>query len=185
MNPRILMSVLTILGVVALAGTGAYAAFSAQASNEGNTFGTGTLTLVINPNASPFPSPIFTVAGAKPGDTKDQSIQLKNTGTVDATVVKTTLPLTSGNSELANVLSIKYYVDSGIAGTPDAFDGTDTVLGEATLDNAVWNGYTLPGITIPAGTSTTIRALLTFSQSADDAYQNKNMTFSLGFQANQ
>lgn len=184
MNTRILLSVMTILGVVALAGTGAYAAFSSQASNAGNTFGTGTLNLVINPGASPFPSPVFTVANAAPGATFDQEIVLANTGTVPAGSVATVTPTFSGNSELASVLTIKYYDDStgSIAGS---FDGTDTVLGEAHLDNAVWNGYTLPGITIPASGSKAIRALLTFDSSADSSYQAKSMTFTLGFQANQ
>lgn len=184
MNARILFSLLLIVTVVGVGVTGAYAAFSSQASNTGNTFGTGTLNLVINPGASPFPSPIFTVADAKPGDVFDQEIVLANTGSIPAGSVQTTLPSLSGNSELASVLTIRYYDDStgSVAGS---FDAGDTILGTEHLDNAVWNGYTLPGISISAGGSKAIRALLTFDAGADSTYQGKSMTFSLGFQANQ
>ncbi len=183
MNSRILVSLLTMALAVTVVTGGAYALFSAQATNEGNTFGSGTLSLVINPNASPFPTPVFTVANAAPGDVFDQAIELKNTGTINASVVKTLLPVLSGNSELASVLTIKYYDDVG--SVPGAFDGTDVVLGSAHLDDAGWNGFTLPGISITSGGSRTIRALLTFDSTADNSYQTKSMTFSLGFQANQ
>lgn len=183
MNTRIAISGLSIVASLALVTTGAYAMFSSSASNNGNTFGSGTLTLKIN-GQTPTSTNVFSVTGAAPGSTSStQNLQLQNTGTVAAASSKltgiTVTPLSSPN--LGDVVTLELWKDSNDDGI---INGSDTLIKSAHLTDGSWTNLDL-GSPLPALGHQNILARLTFDSGANDTYQNGNVSFDLGFQANQ
>lgn len=182
LNRKILVSGISILSALALMGGTAFALFTSAASNNRNTFGSGTLVLNINSVPGGGSTPKFTIANAAPGFFQDQELDLSNTGTVNASSVKITSIAVGGDTILADNLTLTIAVDNNNDGI---LDGLDTVLGTEHLTNSVWNNYTLPALTLPAGTTAQIVARLTFDSGAGDALQGKSTNFNLNFQANQ
>lgn len=180
---RVLMSVISIFTVIGLVTTTTYALFSAQATNTGNTFGAGTLTLDVTPGVTPAPGPGFTVSGAAPGQSFDQLFNLNNTGTVAASAVKIAgIAREGANPNLADKLTLTLFDDANSNGT---YDVGETLLGSAHLSDPVWNGYTIPGAAIPAGGTYKLGARITFDSDTDNSYQGLSMSFNITFQANQ
>ena len=201
MNSKIVFGLLSIFAVVAVVGGVAFANFSSAASNTGNTFGAGTLTLKIRDAAEALSTPYFTVENSsnlKPGDTRTQTIKLSNSGSLKIGSVKLTglvvTPLTSGTDlSLGDVLTLKLY-----KGTYDADNPTTNLIvgADRKLTAAGWNTQDL-GITInPRGPNSEIPpvvvdgsqdivAVLTFDSTAESEYQGKSVTFGFTFQATQ
>ena len=184
MNTRILLSVLTILGVVALAGTGAYAAFSAQATNTGNTFGAGTLTLQINPGASPSPAPVFSFTDIVPGQSKSGLFKLHNSGTVDAGSVQiATIDTTGSGTHIPGHVTVSFFHDIDGNGVNDGID--TPIAGSGKLNDPSWTGYTLPGVAIAHGADYNLGTTLTLDLDTPNDAQGELAQFSITFKANQ
>lgn len=180
-NRKIAISAVSILSAVTMLGSSAFAVFSSQATNNNNSFGTGTLVLQIN-GQSPTSTGIINVTGKMPGDTVSGALELHNNGSVPASSVQVTGFTLGGNTELAPKLNVVFFADTNANGIQDNGEAS---LGASTMDNVVWNGYTLPGVTLSANSSYHLGMSVNFDQSADSTLQNKSMTFTVGFQANQ
>lgn len=179
MNSRIALSGLSILASLALVTTGAYAAFSSTNSNNGNTFGSGSLTLNINGSATS--SPIFTLSGKAPGDVAQGVLDLQNVGTISANSVKITTIDTAG-SNLGDVLTLDLYKDVDDSGT---INTGDTLVGSAHLSDPAWTNLVLAGVTLPAAGHQKLIAKITFDAGADNSHQSQSLTFNFNFQADQ
>lgn len=188
MNKRIVMGIMSILTAATMIGTATFAAFTSAASNEGNTFGAGTLTLTIDGQAGSASTPVFGVTNAFPGMTPVvQSLLLANTGTTTATsVVLTGIDTLDGNiitpPNLANKLTLELFVDDGDnsfePGTDDTQVGTTQVL-----SNAQWTGLNLG---FGLGSAKRVYLQISFPTGVDDNdYQGESLTFDFNFQASQ
>jgi len=193
MNKKIVFGLLSIFVVAIMVGAGAFAAFTSTASNNGNTFGSGTMTLKIENAEGTTSTPYFTVdnsSNLKPGDTRTQTIKLSNSGSLKIGSVKLTglvvAPLTTPdplNKSLGDVLTLKLYRDSVSDSSPNNLIGTARKL------TGSWTDQDL-GITIEpkAGSvegSRNIVAVLTFDADANSDYQSKSVTFGFTFQGTQ
>lgn len=187
MNTRIAMSGLSIVAALAMMSTSALAAFTATATNTGNTFGTGTLVLNINSGTNGTSTGVFTnITNFLPGTSSTvQHLLLKNTGSIPMNTVSVTgVNLADGSdSNLAGTVHLKMWVDADHDGT---INGTEAVLADKTLSDATWNNLAIPGATIPATTGQLdVAAMLVFPDTTDQTLQGKSVTFSIGFQGNQ
>lgn len=150
MNTRIALSLVSITAVLAMVGGATWAYFNDTGTSSGNVFSTGTLILKLSdntPDGTPETDQDSVTASfggtLAPGDcTGDQTLTLKNTGTVNAHHAEVAL---------ANVVT-----DVGGNATPDIdsflrinkleYDGTDVTSqitdqggdGNAFLDLADW-----------------------------------------------
>lgn len=182
MNRKIIISGISIVSALTLMVGGAFAAFSSANTNTGNTFGAGTLSLQINTQTGTSTG-VFSVTNATPGVAVSQDLLLKNGGSVDASSVQVSgITLGGVNPELAGDVTLVFFHDTNANGV---LDGGETVLGTAHLNDGVWTGYTLPGVALSAGGTYELGAQVTLDLTAPNSDQGKNMTFDLGFQANQ
>src|SRR5687768_5190779 len=106
MNKKIMMSALSIVSALTIMGGATYAAFTSEAQNEGNTFGSGELVLQINGAGGNGSTPFYAVPAAAPGDSFEQTFVLSNSGGVDASVVRLDQIDLGGNTELGDVLTL-------------------------------------------------------------------------------
>ena len=187
MNRKIVMSAFSIVTALTMMAGATFAVFTSAASNNGNTFGAGTL--VLNVNGSPTSStPLFTVSAAKPGDTSTQTITLTNTGSVAISSIKLTSIGHSSTStpDLGTNLTLELFNDTDNNGT--FTPGTDLPIGPvggAHITQNTWNNLDL-GLTLPALTGThDIFARITFDQNSNDSFQGTNSSFNFNFQASQ
>ena len=104
LKQKVLMSVGTLGVAAAVAAGGSFATFSAQTSNPGNTFATGTLVMSntvdtgtaclstgggsINTNVNNACDALFNLTVKKPGDFATANLTIKNEGSLDATALK-------------------------------------------------------------------------------------------------
>lgn len=181
-----MMGILSIFVVVGLVAGVSYALFSSQASNTGNTFGAGTLTLNVIPGLTPTPGPAFTVSGAKPGDSFTQVLNLTNTGSINATSVKLLsiglTPSPTPPPNLGSQLNLELWNDVNDNGVKD---GGDTQIGlTKPLTDAQWTNLSL-GFGILAAGHHKVIAILTFDSTADNTYQGLSASFDFNFQADQ
>lgn len=182
---QIIFSVVIITGVlVAVAGsTGAL--FTSTASNQGNTFGAGTLILTINNVPGNASSPIFNIENAAPGDSVDQVLTLKNEGTISASSLLMTsvevidnVPATSTN--LGEVLTTYIWEDTDNDGVIDA--------GEPTWVNGIHLNSIPPNLnlgSLASGQMRNFKIKLVFDIGAGNEYQGESISFNFNFQANQ
>lgn len=181
-NRKIAISAVSILSAVTMLGSSAFAVFSSTNTNQSNSFGTGTLILQINRTA-PTSTGVINVSGKMPGDVVSGALNLHNSGTVPAGSVSVTGIALSGDTPLANDLSLRFFRDDNANGI---FDGTDAYLtGSAHLSDGVWTGLTLPTVSISAASSYHLGAEITFDSGAPNSDQGKTVNFDIGFQANQ
>lgn len=184
MNKRIALSGLSVLSSVALVGGAAFAAFTATASNNGNTFGASTLSLAVVPNGGNAATPVFNFpTGITPGTVKDQAITLSNPGDTPASTVKlASITMTGGSSpNLADKLTLDIYNDVDGSGT---INGGDTLQGSAHVNDPAWTNIPL-GFALPASGSHQIIARITFDADATNAYQGATTSFNMNFEADQ
>ena len=181
MNRRILFSLVSICSVVGMVSGSALAAFTSSASNNGNTFGAGSLVLSINAALGASSTPVFTVTNAAPGDVSPiQTLTLKNEGSVAASTVTLTGITVGGNTTLADNLILELAVDDNGNGL---IDGGETV-GTFPLTNSFWTPRPL-GFGLAGGASKSVLVRITFDIAAPDAVQGVSTSFNFNFQASQ
>ena len=186
MNKSIVFGLLSIFAVVAVVGGVAFANFSSSASNNGNTFGSGTLVLNINDQA-PTSTKVFNLSNKVPGFAETQVLDLKNTGSVGAAT--TTLTGITVNPQavggLGDVLTLSLVTDTDNDGVVDVGEPVILSAHLTTAGNSsAWTGLPL-GFGLASGVSQKVLATLTFDSGADDTYQGKSVSFDFTFQANQ
>lgn len=182
MNRKIALSAISIVGALSIMSGATFAAFTSDASNNGNTFGAGDMVLRINGQAGSGSTPVFGVAGAVPGNSYTQKLTLVNDGPTASFVKVVSIDLGGANTDLANKLTINFFNDIDDNGV---FDPGEADLGSAHLNDAGWTNFTLPGVTISAGGTYRLGAKLTFDADADNTYKGKSMVFNLNFQEGQ
>jgi predicted ribosomally synthesized peptide with SipW-like signal peptide len=100
------LMLLTVIGLVSIAsGSGTFASFSAETTNAGNTFATGTIVLSntvnagsaclssaisVDSNINAACSAVFNATVQKPGASALNNLDLLNSGSLDATTLKLT-----------------------------------------------------------------------------------------------
>ncbi len=164
---------------LSLMGGAAVAAFTSSATNTGNTFGAGSLTLQLNGGSN---TAFFTISGAKPGDSSQQVITLANTGSLNsAHLFLTSIGHNSTSTpDLGSKLTLDLYDDANGNGSIDA---GETLIKSAHITDNSWANTDL-GVTLNAAGSHKVIAKLTFDADADNSFQSTNSTFSFNFQAN-
>ena len=103
LTKKILLSVLGVGVVGSLVGMGTFASFTATATNPNNNFSTGTLTLDTRQGPSSVTNSSFIAASdLKPGDSKTELLEVKNTGSlpIASYTLATTTPSPSSSSIL-------------------------------------------------------------------------------------
>jgi len=187
------MSAVSIVTSLALMSGAAFAAFTAQATNTGNTFTAGTMTLLLNPtNNMSQTTPLFTVAGFMPGQSKAALITLTNNGSVDAShVVLHSIANTPGTPDISPKLNLTLINDPSGDDTivngqrVDGVSGDDSVIaGPTVITSTGWNDLDL-GFPLAQTLSHHLVAVVTFDSSADNSLQGASTSFDLTFQANQ
>ena len=114
---KILISLMTLVLVVGMAGAGAFAYFSDVETSQGNTFTAGTLNMEIADNnegwfnGTPVTASWTSPAGWAPGQTiTTGEIRLKNVGSIDILYLFTTYYNYSWEgADLANVIEVVKY----------------------------------------------------------------------------
>jgi predicted ribosomally synthesized peptide with SipW-like signal peptide len=100
------LMLLTVIGLVSIAsGSGTFASFSAETTNPGNTFATGTIVLSntvnagsaclssaisVDSNINAACSAVFNASVQKPGDSALNDLDLQNSGSLNAATLKLT-----------------------------------------------------------------------------------------------
>jgi predicted ribosomally synthesized peptide with SipW-like signal peptide len=79
---RLLLTALVLGGLVAVAGTATFSAFSSQTSSSGNSFAAGTVQITDNDAGTAM----LALTNAQPGDSDTSCIVLTYSGTLDSTV---------------------------------------------------------------------------------------------------
>lgn len=194
MNKQILLGLLSIFAVVALVGGTTFALFQSNASNNGNTFGAGTLVLNIKDAPGSTSTPLFTVTKAMPGDSFTQVIKLSNTGNIairNGSLILTKIDLTPtpASPDLGGKLNLELWKDNNNNGIIEPGAGGDTLIGAIQpLTNSLWTGLDLGfGLSAfgEAGASQNVIAKITFDTSADSTYQSASDTFNFNFTSEQ
>lgn len=103
---KLLMAMGTMALAAMLIGAGTFALFTAEATNEGNTFATGTLTIEDITNGDG--SAAFNVRNMAPGDSGEGTIIIKNTGSLDAWVKVDSVDTEGALFEGDNPLELNY-----------------------------------------------------------------------------
>lgn len=127
---KLIATVGIVAGTAGLVGTGTFASFSAQATNPGNAFATGTLVLSdkvgsgtaclstgagtsTDTNVNAACDAAFNVSVAKPGDSATASMTLKNEGSINGSAIKAFAPSCSD----ANATGAAYSGSGSACGT--------------------------------------------------------------------
>lgn len=186
MSKSMIVRAASITAALALMGGATFAVFNATAANTGNTFGAGTLYLAVKEIGKVVETPIFTWTNAKPGDEKTQIIELKNAGTLDATLKLSSISVTPtpGAHDVSGVLTLTIWNDLNHDGVMDG--GLETVYRTAKL-----NGSDLSWTDLPVGDLNNdselryLGAKLVFSSTANNDYQGEGANFGFAFYAEQ
>jgi spore coat-associated protein N len=185
MNRKIIFSSMSIVAALSLMGGSAFAAFTSSASNTGNTFGAGSITLTLNGQSGSGSTALFTLSNKVPGDSSLQSIVLANAGNVNSASTKVTAVTsnsTGGTNSvvLGDKLMLTLFDD---ANSNDAVDSGEELASYALTDSS-WTNKDL-GFGLNAGDSKPVKAKLVFDSSAGNDYQGASTTFSISFQTSQ
>lgn len=181
-NKKIALSLMSIAAALTVTGGAAYAAFTSEASNNGNTFGSGNMVLTLNGASGSASTPVFAVTNGTPGTSTIQSINLANSGSVNAATVVLQSINVGGSTVLGDELTLNIYNDSNDNGTFDP--GTDTLQGSAHITDPAWSNIPL-GFGLNAGATHRIFAEIVFDSDAPNSVQGLNTSFNLNFQASQ
>lgn len=171
----ILLSLFSMVVFGLVAGGATYAIMSGSASNGGNTFQSGTLQIQVANDQISFTDSTETlnvpVRNLAPGDKGSESMEVKNTGTLDLKYDVLGI-LTNGNVPFTNVdpaqdmqLTYAYSADNGTTWTTIVPGDNNVVLASGATHHFKVN-YQLP-------------------QGADNRYQNASATLQLKFLAEQ
>lgn len=169
------MSGLSILAAFAMMGGSAFAAFTSQASATGNTFSTGSDSLLISTTGDPgtFLASVanpFHAAGITPGFTQDYTFFLQNNGT-DTLHVSSTFSGGASNTTLEGVLTTDFSCNNGA--NPAAFSVTSMRSGSVDLG------------TITPGQVVTCTVTASLPSSADNTVAGLTTSFDALFNATQ
>jgi len=195
MNNKIVLGLISIFAVVALVGGVAVATFSSAASNNSNTFGTGTLVLNINGLPGSTSSAVFTTGNSgnkKPGESVTQGLDLHNSGSLDSANVFLTgidvfpTPTPGGTlGNLADKLTLTIWDDLD---NNDVINAPEAEIHTAHLNAASWtNKDLLFGLTHngTVGDTHHLKATLLFDSDAGDTFQGTSVSFDFNFQISQ
>jgi hypothetical protein len=129
---RKILLTLTVVGVVgAVAGTGAYSAFSKTTSNDNNTITAGNVTIGDNDSNAAA----YSLATAKPGDSAQKCIKVTFTGNLPSTVKLY-------RSAFVGSTNLEQHVDLTITkGTGSATDCSDFVAGTSVYATAALSSF--------------------------------------------
>ncbi len=182
---KILLSFLTIAAVLVAVSGATTALFTSTASNNGNTFGAGTLVLKINGAPGSGSTSVFNISNAAPGYSENQVLTLQNTGSVAAsnlllTGVTVNDNISSTTANLGNVLTAYIWEDTNGNGVID--DGEPTWINGTHL-TAIGSNINLGPLGV--GATRHFKIKLTFDQGAGNEYQGESISFNFNFQANQ
>ena len=168
---RTLAALATALLAVAVA-IGSGASFSAQSSNPGNSFASGTLTM----SNSKDNAAILTASNMKPGDSTSGTLDIQNTGSLGGTysLSRSALTDSSGSNPLSAKLDL-VVTDCGnfSSGTPTCGDGDDVSKYSGTLA-AMTSSVSLG--TYAANEKHRYQFAVTFNSSAGNVYQGSTST---------
>ncbi len=168
-----------------------HAAFTATTTNPGNAWSTGSVVLSDSQGGSSSGNTgtaMFSVTGLKPGVTQTRCIDVTYSGSLAATVRLYASSVTStANGSVGPYLNFKVEERQGTCAALGTIDATfDAVLAGAagsfaTAHTGHGNGF---GVFAPTGASSQARAyVFTTSVKDDDAAQNKDITVTLAWEA--
>ena len=133
MNRKIFVSLFSIAVMAVMVGAVTYAYFSDSGTSSGNVFSTGTLDLRLSDSDQSVQDSVSASFGSTtlvPGScTSVQTLNLRNSGTVNANHVEVTLDNAASDPNMAKYLRIASLTYDGV-----------NVLGQITFDNG--NGFT-------------------------------------------
>lgn len=118
---RVLLAACGVLGIGAV---GTLAAWTDQSTATSGTFTAGRIDIKLGAtpvdNNPPAFTTAFTLANMKPGDTKDTTLQVNNSGTVafTYTLSGTATNNGAGTDQLGSAMTIQVYAGSTCTGTP-------------------------------------------------------------------
>jgi hypothetical protein len=161
---RLALSSATGLLALSSVALGTYAGFSAQVSNPGNTFATGSVAIsatVGSPSVGDAVHPVGgtfgfgTISDLLPGEPIVRYLDIENTGTLPVAIAMTSAPVTgtagaSGsqlNADASNGLKLEIKRCSGAAWT--APDACPTFNGSSTLYDGTGTGSSVGGPIAP------------------------------------
>jgi len=192
---KIILSLLTIVMVLAVVTGATYGIFSSTASVTGNTFATGILEIRVNGQPSIAG---FNFGNAAPGDSVQKVFTLQNYGppwflsgpsTLPAKELDVSTQKTSGYSPLYNALEAKLYANAGWGGCSTAvfvagkgctvYSGPLSGLSGDILHATDWGVH--PDLV--AGNSLTMTLVVELPVSAGNFLQGKSTTFDLNIVA--
>lgn len=130
----------TALGATLVAG-GSFAYFTSQAESTSNEFQAGTLTIALNA-ATPW-SGNFNINNWAPGDSAEQEVTIRNTGSLP---LKYDLVLTP-TGDLAGAIKLEAFEKTGkkeqlhMSGRSLASGAQETVIIKATFNSEAGNNY--------------------------------------------
>ncbi|OGG26638.1 hypothetical protein A2960_00505 [Candidatus Gottesmanbacteria bacterium RIFCSPLOWO2_01_FULL_39_12b] len=164
---KILTSLLSIGAASTIVTAATFAAFTASASNTGNVFTSGTLSLATTPATG-----LFTVPNMKPGDSITQNLTVNNTGSLslDFNALSTNA---SGDVGLYNALKLKVGTTGG---------GSDLYNGNLSAFTGFIGGART---VVPSGTDFLSFTVSLPSEVTDEALQGKTTNVSFNFSATQ
>lgn len=182
---KILLSFLTIAAVLVAVSGATTALFTSTASNNGNTFGAGTLMLTINGAPGNASSPVFSINNVAPGYSENQVLTLQNTGSVAASTLQLTSVTVTDNvsltpANLADVLTAYIWEDTNGNGV---IDGGEPTWINGTHLTAIGSNINLGPL--GAGATRHFKVKLIFDPGAGNEYQGESVSFNFNFQANQ
>src|SRR3989344_915283 len=132
MNKKIALSAMSILTSLALLGGATFAFFSDEGTSTDNTFGAGTLDLLLDNDGVTFLDDVtatFDVDGMAPGDSAAQEISFHNAGSISIAEIAMKLDCVGTDpdtdpSNLCDVLNLKIH-EGGTASGGECGAGTD------------------------------------------------------------
>ena len=169
----VLATVTTAVGVTVASG----ADFTASSANPANTFSTGTLTM----SNSRADAAILTASGMRPGETKEGTVDIENTGSLDGvfTLARGTVTNTDAVNPLAGKLNV-VIDDCGtfsVSTTPVCGDGNDVNKYSGTIADMGTAGSPVAGLgTFSGSAKHRYRFRVTLDSSAGNAYQGDSST---------
>lgn len=161
---------MSIATATTMMGTSAFAAFTTTATAKGNTFSTGTASLLISTDVNgPFTASItnpFTATGITPGFSQGYTFYLRNDGT-DPLSVTSSFANGVSDATLEGVLLTDFECNN--AANPGAFSVTDMRAGSVNLG------------TIGPNEVVTCTVTASLPSSADNSVANKTTSFNALF----
>lgn len=183
---KILFSLLTITAVLVAVSGATSALFTSTASNNGNTFGAGTLVLEINGVPGSDSTPVFTISNAAPGDSSTQKLYLKNSGSINASsLYLTSVDVTDTGPNPANLADVLYVDMWEDLDDDNVLDAGETQWMTYTQMASISSSPDVNLGAINANETRNLAVKITFDPGAGNEYQGESVSFNFNFQANQ